>query len=220
MVLVFDLDDTLYEEMSYVRSGFKAVAAYGEREFGLNASHSFDWMICRVEIHGRGRVFDDWLSRNQAFTKKRLYECLRVYRHHMPNISLSSSVTQLLDELNLAVPLYLVTDGHKVVQQKKIQALRLEKFFKRIFITHRFGLKHSKPSIHCFDIIRKAEGVPWRHIVYVGDNPAKDFVNLNVAGARTVRVRTGAYAHVVATPAYDGRLTIDTLEDLTTALAN
>jgi putative hydrolase of the HAD superfamily len=26
MVLIFDLDDTLYDEMSYVKSGFNAVA--------------------------------------------------------------------------------------------------------------------------------------------------------------------------------------------------
>ena len=28
MIIVFDLDDTLYEEITYVRSGFKAVASY------------------------------------------------------------------------------------------------------------------------------------------------------------------------------------------------
>jgi putative hydrolase of the HAD superfamily len=214
MVLVFDLDDTLYEEMTYVISGFNAVAKYGEDELGLDARHSFDWMITYVTAHGRGKVFDGWLTRNQAFTRKRLLECVRVYRHHMPNIYMLPSVSKLLEELKLTSPLYLVTDGHKIAQHKKIQALGLERLFKRIFITHRFGLKHSKPSIYCFDIIRKAEGVQWHDIVYVGDNPAKDFVNLNSVGAKTVRVRTGAHARVVATSAYDAGLTIDTLLDL------
>jgi putative hydrolase of the HAD superfamily len=33
MVLVFDLDETLYDELTYVTSGLKVVAGYVEEEF-------------------------------------------------------------------------------------------------------------------------------------------------------------------------------------------
>lgn len=219
MVLVFDLDDTLYEEITYVRSGLKAVAAYGNRELGLNASQSFDAMLDHLTAHGRGRVFDNWLQTNNAFTKKRLIKCIYVYRYHEPEIALASNVKRLLETLGRDIPLYLVTDGHKIVQQKKVKALKLEKIFKRIFLTHRFGLVNSKPSLHCFDIIRRIEKVEWSDLVHIGDNPRKDFLNLNIVGAKTVRIKTGAHANVSSSLAYDAALSLDSLSELPKALA-
>ena len=37
MILVFDLDDTLYPERTYVESGFKAVADSLAQKFGFDA---------------------------------------------------------------------------------------------------------------------------------------------------------------------------------------
>jgi putative hydrolase of the HAD superfamily len=107
-----------------------------------------------------------------------------------------------------------VTDGHKIVQQKKIDALGIEAFFKRCIVTHRFGIRHSKPSLYCFEKIKEVEKCDWSSMVYVGDNPAKDFVNLNAVGSLTVRVRTGSHAEVEARFGYDAKHTIDNLAQL------
>jgi putative hydrolase of the HAD superfamily len=55
-------------------------------------------------------------------------------------------------------------------------------------------------------------------MVYVGDNPAKDFVNLNAMGSLTVRVRTGAHAQVEAQTGYDAQHTIQDLSHLSLLL--
>ncbi|MDB2331073.1 HAD hydrolase-like protein, partial [Alteromonas sp.] len=121
-----------------------------------------------------------------------------------------------LDLLNaLPKPLYVVTDGNKVVQGNKVAALNITQLFKRVFVTHRFGIKHAKPSTYCFDKIRQAEKCNWQDMVYVGDNPAKDFVNLNKLGVLTVRVLTGEHSKVKAKPGYDAQHTITTLSALT-----
>ena len=39
MVIVFDLDDTLYDEINFVKSGFKEIASY------LNNECYYDFMI-------------------------------------------------------------------------------------------------------------------------------------------------------------------------------
>jgi putative hydrolase of the HAD superfamily len=49
---------------------------------------------------------------------------------------------------------------------------------------------------------------------YVGDNPAKDFVNLNHLGVHTIRVTTGEHAAVVAKAGYDAKHTISSLNEL------
>ncbi len=82
----------------------------------------------------------------------RVREVLRVDRHHFPEISLWESATRLLDR-----PLYLVTDGHKLVQARKLEALRIGPRFRHTYITHRYGITHAKPVARCFALIMRRE---------------------------------------------------------------
>jgi putative hydrolase of the HAD superfamily len=214
MVLIFDLDDTLYDEMSFVDSGLRAVSNYGKISFGWDAAQSFRFMKSHLMCHGRGKIFDEWLSAHGHHSLRGVTDCVKVYRHHKPKISLFPLALQMLEKIHERWPLYLVTDGHKIVQKNKIEALNLEQFFKRTLITHRFGIRNAKPSLHCFEIIRSAEGCQWSDMVYVGDNPAKDFVNLNLMGAMTVRVCTGSHASIDALPGHDARVKIPNLATL------
>lgn len=208
MILIFDLDDTLYDEMSFVLSGFRAVAHYGETSYGWDAGQSETFMQEHLLRYGRGRVFDEWLRYHGRYSSTRVTTCVRVYRHHQPEIELFPIAARLLKQYQGQSPLYLVTDGHKVAQYMKIKALKLAPMFRRIFITRRFGIRHEKPSLHCFEIIRRMERCDWSEMVYVGDNPAKDFVSLNPMGALTVRVRTGSHASATARRGHDARVTI------------
>ena len=58
MIIVFDLDDTLYVELEYVKSGFQAVSSFLEQRFGLASEETFGAMMDILESHGRGAVFD------------------------------------------------------------------------------------------------------------------------------------------------------------------
>ena len=110
--------------------------------------------------------------------------------------------------------LYLVTDGNKYVQSNKVDALGIECYFTKSYITHRYGIRHAKPSTYCFEQIARSELCGMDKLIYVGDNPAKDFVGLNRLGATTVRVLTGEHASVHSHPDYDSKITIQTLGDL------
>lgn len=219
MILIFDLDDTLYDEITFVMSGLRAVARFGEASFGWDAEESLTFMQAHLQQHGRGKIFDEWLSSNGRHSSSGVARCVRIYRHHQPEITLFPFAAPVLKHYHGRCPMYLVTDGHKVVQQKKVEALGITPMFKRIFITHRFGIRHAKPSLHCFEIIRRAERCAWSEMVYVGDNPAKDFVNLNSVDALTVRVSTGSHASVVARPDHDARVTIPDLASLPVILS-
>jgi len=214
MVLIFDLDDTLYDEMTFVASGLRSVAIYGEASFGWDAETSFTFMHSHLLRHGRGTVFDEWLRSHGRFSKSHVKTCINLYRHHKPEISLFPAATRVLNQYRELSSLYLVTDGHKLVQQNKVDALNLTSMFKKVFITHRFGIHHAKPSLHCFEIIRHTERCAWSDMVYVGDNPAKDFVSLKAIGAMTVRVQTGSHGMSKALPEYDAHVTVPELSTL------
>jgi putative hydrolase of the HAD superfamily len=210
MVIVFDLDDTLYDERSYVESGFRAVATFGAARFGWDPERSLHFMTEVLDHEGRGAIFDRWLAKFGRNSRALVRECIRVYRHHAPRVRLYDEARELLPRLG-QYPLYVVTDGHKVVQQKKVDALELGKYFRHIYITHRYGMQHVKPSTYCFERVQARERCDWKDMIYVGDNPAKDFVNLNPLSVHTVRVLTGAHRNVKALPAHDARYTIDAL---------
>lgn len=210
MVIIFDLDDTLYDERSYVESGFRAVASFGAERFGWDRSVSYKFMLSVMEREGRGAIFDRWLAEFGRYSRSAVRDSMWVYRHHQPRLRLYKEARALLPRLS-AYPLYIVTDGHKVVQQMKVTALGLGACFRHIYLTRRYGIHNEKPSVYCFERIRSREACGWKDMIYIGDNPAKDFVNLNPLGVATVRVLTGGHRGVKATKTADARFTIPDL---------
>ena len=216
MILIFDLDDTLYPENTYVESGFNAVADRLQALRGWNAEESLCYLREVLERKGRGKVFNELLALHGEYRRSAVNECIMTYRHHQPKIQLADSVKRLLS--HLPPPLYMVTDGHKVVQRNKVQALDIESLFAKVYITHRYGLRHAKPSTRCFELIRARERCAWTDLVYVGDNPAKDFVNLTPLGVQTVRVLTGNHKGAIAKPGFEANQVIDSLDQLPACL--
>ena len=213
MILAFDLDDTLYPEITYVKSGMAAVASHIEQTYGLDATECAGCLTDFLERDGRGQVFDGYLASVGHFSVSAVKKCVSIYRNHNPQISLFKETLPVLDALS-GFPHYLVTDGNKLVQKRKICALAIESRFRKVFITHRFGLIHAKPSTYCFEKICVLENANWEELIYVGDNPHKDFVNLNENGAKTIRVRTGDFRRVIPKSGYDALYTIDHIRDL------
>ena len=219
MILIFDLDDTLYDESRFVDGGLKAVARHGEERWGWDGVKSLDRLREILARDGRGKVFDRWLEEHEAWSQGRARDCVRAYRNHSPDIELFPAARRVIERYRPHGPLYLVTDGNKDVQRNKVDALELWPDFKRIFITHRFGVAAAKPSTHCFEHIKAEAGCAWRDMVYVGDNPAKDFVNLTPLGVSTIRVLTGAHKEILASPGHDALITIPDLDALPDVLA-
>lgn len=212
MVIVFDLDDTLYEELSYVRSGYRAVAEFLSPLLGIDPQTIFNGLMAELAV-GRNLVFDRFLQRCGAKRMALVKQCLSVYRGHEPKLELFPEARACLERLQ-NYPIYIVTDGNHLVQRRKFLALGLGSLVRRCFFTYAHGLHRRKPSPYCFEKICKLEGTNPSSVVYVADNPHKDFVGLNPLGYQTIRVLTGPYRNDVVEPCYDARLAISTLDDL------
>jgi len=63
MILVFDLDDTLYDEMTYVKSGFRSVAHFLDASFNIPEAKAYKIMMKELAQNGRGRVFNAVLDK-------------------------------------------------------------------------------------------------------------------------------------------------------------
>jgi putative hydrolase of the HAD superfamily len=212
------MDDTLYPEVTFVYNGFRNVAEFLKNNLGLEEDKTFKRLVEIFEDSGRGSIFNILLREQGLESTSRVNACIKAYRHGKVEIELTPGVAALLRSLSKSRNLYLVTDGNKMVQARKVEALNLRMYFRRIFITHRYGVDKAKPSLHCFEKIARLEGVELSDLVYVADDPHKDFVNLNRAGAKTVRVLTGRFKDMKASPEFDAQYKIAELTDISKIL--
>jgi putative hydrolase of the HAD superfamily len=213
MVIVFDLDDTLYDETTYVKSGFRAVAAYLSSNYDLSENKTFLQLVQELE-KGRGSIFDVVLKKNNIYSKSLVRKCIVIYRFHKPKISLSKSGARCLERFK-KYPLYIVTDGNKVVQHEKIKALGLDKKVKHYYITHRYGVHNAKPSPYVFLKICAREKTSPENVVYIADNISKDFVGIKPLGFKTIQVMTGQYTAIKKTKSHEAAIKINSLDELT-----
>ena len=218
MIAAFDLDDTLYPEETFVRSGFRAVARALSERWGVAEEEAFEEMWRSLEERGRGTQFDDVVERLGLRGRQPVAQLVRIYRHHRPSITLPAESREVLEAL-APRPLYLVTDGHKVVQQSKIDALGIAPFFRHAYVTHRYGIRHRKPSTHVFELMMRRERCAAQEIVYVGDDPSKDFRGIRPLGIRTIRLLTGRQSQLAVPALDDAELTLAGIAEVPVAVA-
>jgi putative hydrolase of the HAD superfamily len=218
--IVFDLDDTIYPEEQYVLSGFASVDAWLKAEFKI---HGFLEHANQIFGRGiRGNIFDQALvSLGVKCDPELIQRLVQVYREHSPNISAYEDAKWALDHFLGQYKMGLITDGYLVAQRNKVKALDIEGYFDTIVFTDVYGRENWKPSLVPYTIAMQELGCAHQDIVYVGDNPSKDFFGAKKLGWLTVQVsRTeGQYCNVqVPEDNYSADFCIESLTDLTNIL--
>lgn len=162
--VIFDLDDTLYSEKEYVRSGYKAVSDYlgGGYEERL-------WKFFEV-----GKPAIDELLKELGREDEKA-KVLNVYRFHKPNIRPYPGVIETIEELkSKGIKVGIITDGRPDGQRNKLEALGLK--IDDVIITDELGgVQFRKPCDIAFRIMMTRWRLNPADVVYVGDNLAKDF---------------------------------------------
>lgn len=186
-VVVFDLDDTLYKEIDFVKSGYRKVAELVEKRFHYDArevyERLYDWYIkgenpfvCLNETYGLDNPISDYLN---------------VYRFHHPAISLTTETVDVLNNLKeMDVALGIITDGREITQKQKVEALGLTEWINEDNVFINENPSCFKPNHWSFDrlMLHFYEQYPNNNLTfyYVGDNPDKDFIAANELGWVTV----------------------------------
>lgn len=170
-VVIFDLDDTLYSEKEYVRSGYRAIA----RECSsIKDMENKLW----TAFLNKDPAIDTVLKSENLFSAEKLQLCVNLYRNHKPEIFLYTGVKDVLTSIKKSgKKLAMITDGRIEGQRSKIKALGLEAFFDKIIITDELGgVEFRKPCPVAFQIIQNTFSVDYSRMIYIGDNIKKDFV--------------------------------------------
>lgn len=186
MVVVFDLDDTLYDEIEFVKSGFREIAVY------LGDEKYYDFMYDLFLKEGSGRIFNRLIEKFDL--KVPLQKLIEIYRFHTPQIRLSNESLELL-EFCTSYKTALLSDGHYIMQQNKFNALHLEKYIEYPLFTDFYHT--NKPELKPFKMIMEYYRNE-QNFVYVSDNPEKDFFAPKELGWQTVRYKNpnGIYRNI------------------------
>lgn len=179
--VVFDLDDTLYSEKEYVRSGYRKI-----EEILPEVTDTYE-KLWRLFEAGKPAI-DELLKMEKLESESLKKRCLDVYRNQIPDIHLYNGVAEMLHELrNNGMKLGIITDGRPEGQRAKLHVLQLESMVDAVIVTDELGgSKFRKPNPTAFELMREKLGVAYEEMCYVGDNVGKDFTAPQQLGMRAI----------------------------------
>lgn len=200
--VIFDLDDTLYNEKEYVKSGYKQIAKF----LGRPDAEMQLWEL----FLKKQNAIDVYLEQ-VGLTETKL-ECLKRYRNQIPEIRLLDGVFELMNSLKKEnINIGIITDGRSVSQRNKINVLGLDRMVSDIIVTDELGgVQFRKPNDISFRIMQNRWGIPFEQMVYIGDNVKKDFIAPRKLGMRSLCLKNKDGIYYEKNAKYE----IDTVETI------
>lgn len=173
-LIVFDLDDTLYNEMEYLRSAYTEIAK------SLNPD---DWRMLFARMYSLFRSAADvfaFVSEEYGVDKT---ELLKTYRTHYPTLHLFDGVRETIQRIKTKKgKIGIITDGRKTTQRNKLGALGIIDLIDKVVISEEIGSE--KPEKKNYRIMEDA--FTECNYLYMADNLRKDFITPNQLGWKTV----------------------------------
>lgn len=179
--LLFDLDDTLYSQKDYLRSGYRAIA-----ESLPQVKDAFN-RLCVAFEKGQDPI-KTLLKSIGEYSEEREKECWEIVYQHTPNISLYEEIPELFKELHKKKKVIgIITDGDPKVQNAKIDSLGLRPLVDEILITDELAGNGNPSGFHrpndlSYLVMKKRLDIPCRNMAWVGDDKNVDFIGPNKLG--------------------------------------
>ncbi len=172
--IVFDLDDTLYNEIDFLKS------AYIELSKKL-APDSWQQLFSNLFSRYRNKenVFE-YVSETYGVSKSELIDS---YRNHLPNIKPFDGVIDVMNGIKEKEgKIGIITDGRSTTQRNKIKALGISGYIDFIVISEE--IDSEKPNEKNYRLIENELDCTINY--YIADNIKKDFVAPKKRGWKTV----------------------------------
>lgn len=211
-MIVFDLDDTLYLERDFAFSGYRHLdrrvhETCGTAGFGATC-------MALYESGERQRIFDRACAQlGVQASADFIQNLVAAYRAHPPEIELCPDAIRFLARAK--GPFGLISDGPAHMQRNKLAALALIHRIAHIRLTGDWPPGFGKPHPRAFEEM-EARATGKTPMIYIADNPAKDFVTPAARGWHTVQITRAGGVHdpTPPGPAHAAARCVTTLDDL------
>lgn len=183
-VVCFDLDDTLYKEIDYLKSAYREIASYAAQMCTVTSVP-----VDVLEVKAYEVMLEAYRDDKNAFEVLNEYlrldlplsDMLQMYREHKPEISLDEETRLTLNRLKAdGVLMGIVSDGRELTQWNKVKALDLIEWMDESCIIINSSTECFKPNPFGYERFLSAvktlsKDKEWS-FTYVGDNLKKDFI--------------------------------------------
>ena len=188
--IAFDLDDTLISKRQYDHACLRSVAAHLAERFSINFEEVSVDLWKEYDELNRSHTIDAVLEKRGLFSKELLKELVEVYRKTPAGDCVYPDTVNSLEKArSMGLAIFLVTDGKIEAQSEKIKNTGIEPYFTRIIFTYAFGEGRKKPDKTAFEQILGETGINANEMIYVGDNPYRDFLETKRLGIHTIRIK-------------------------------
>jgi len=189
-VIAFDLDDTLISKRKYDYECLESVATYVSTKSDLNFKEVYFSLLKEYDELNRSHTVDTVLKKYGIFSEELLKEAIKVYRNTKARGCLYNDTIRTLEKARkIGLLTLLITDGKIKPQDKKIQNVGIKKYFSKVIFTYSFGEKRKKPDKTSFEQILTELTINGNEMIYVGDNPYRDFIEVKKLGIHTIRIK-------------------------------
>lgn len=187
--VIFDLDDTLISEKIYIESGYHHISGILSDRYYEDEDKLYQLLIRLFNDSPQNvfnRVFD---KLGISYKRNDIMELVEEYRNHLPNVEFFEDVLPCLLELKKnGIKIGIITDGYFNAQRQKLKAVKAIDFFDEIIVTDELGREYWKPHPMAFELMKEKLNVEFNEMIYVGDNPEKDFYINTIFPIDTVRI--------------------------------
>ncbi|MBR0575576.1 HAD-IA family hydrolase [Proteiniclasticum sp. BAD-10] len=215
--VVFDLDDTLISEKEYIKSGYRHIAGIIEDRFAMDKKQVFDELMSLFKISPLN-VFNRFFDMYQIeYSKEMILDLVKEYRGHFPDIQFYDDVLPCISELKRSgIKIGIITDGYAIAQRQKLKAIQADEYVDEIIVTDELGRDYWKPHPKAFELIRDKLEVNFDEMVYVGDNPEKDFHIKTIYHIKVIRImrQDSVHSSKLYYQSIEEDLRIKSLEDI------
>lgn len=194
--LVFDVDDTLYEQIVPFENAYKSLfdmdidmeqfyllsRYYSDVKF--EASRTGEMTMDEYHIY---RIREAAKDLGVCLSDKQALNMQKEYKKNQQKLQMSDitiSILELAKENN--VKLGIITNGPSEHQWSKVKALGIEKLINRenIIVSGDYGI--NKPDVRIFEIMQEKLLLPNDSLYYIGDSLENDIVGANNAGWKAI----------------------------------
>ncbi|MEJ5328356.1 MAG: HAD-IA family hydrolase [Candidatus Bathyarchaeia archaeon] len=220
--VIFDLDNVLYDERTYVDVAYCEIARFLASICRLSEQVIYKKLL--DELHKKTsmypRLFNDVLL-DLDLDVALLPEILKIYAQVTPNLRTYPGIKKLLRVLRKKrVKLALVTNGCVEIQRNKIKLLKLEKYFDVILFAREVAASLEKPNPQVYIKALELLGTKAEETLCVGDNPHTDFWGAKKLGMRTIRLLIGEFKFVKMPEEYEAERSVHSIDELINLFLN
>jgi len=164
--LIFDLDNTLYDEKEYYKETIKEFAY----EFSLDEQKM---LKAFYKIYSKGGDILGNILVNSGYSINLQKEFFVIYKDlKSSRVKINSKIKNLLSDLKKQFKLFVLTNGNVEAQKNKIKVLNIKDLFDDIIYAREFHKE--KPDCECLNYILSKWNLKLYEVLVIGDNELTD----------------------------------------------